>query len=49
MEISLNLARMVWNLDWELEDKANAKFEEEKVYALWQKSPLMLKLMPRNG
>lgn len=43
MEISLILARMVWNFDWELEVPGSTTFEEEKVYALWQKSSLNLR------
>ncbi|KAI5795730.1 cytochrome P450 [Geopyxis carbonaria] len=43
MEISLVLARMVWNFDWELEIPGSTTFEEEKVYALWQKSSLNLR------
>ncbi|KAI9841643.1 MAG: hypothetical protein M1837_000490 [Sclerophora amabilis] len=47
MEISLVLAKMVWNFDWELEVDSST-FEDEKVYALWQKSPLNVRLARRG-
>ena len=47
MEVSLILARMVWNFDWELVSPC-ARFEGEKVYALWQKSEMRLRLMGRR-
>lgn len=46
MEISLVLVKMMWNFDWVLDSPA-PRFEEEKVYALWQKSPMNLKLVKR--
>lgn len=48
MEISLVIAKMVWTFDWTLADDGYLGFEEEKVYALWQKSPLKLKLTERR-
>lgn len=46
MEVSLVLARMLWNFDWEPSEK-NLSFEDEKVYALWQKSSLNMRFTPR--
>jgi hypothetical protein len=39
MEVSLVLVRMLWNFRWQSNEK-NLTFEDEKVYALWQKSSL---------
>jgi hypothetical protein len=47
MEMSLALAMMVWNFDWKLADANDDIFEREKVYALWQKSPLNVRLVER--
>ena len=47
MEVSLILAKMVWNFDWALHHP-DPKFEQQKVYALWQKSELKLELTERN-
>ena len=50
MEIGLVLAKMVWNFDWELVDEGWRGFEEEKVYALWQKSEFLVRLgLVRQG
>lgn len=49
MEMSLVIAKMVWTFDWTLADDGYLGFEEEKVYALWQKSPLKLKLSERRS
>jgi cytochrome P450 len=46
MEIGLVLAKMVWHFEWELASSACC-FEQEKVYALWQKSPMELRLTER--
>jgi len=48
MEVSLVLARMLWNFDWKAERESLA-FENEKVYALWQKSSLVMIFEPRGG
>lgn len=47
MEIGLVLARMVWTFDWDC-DIEGSTFEHEKVYALWQKSPLKIRLEARS-
>lgn len=47
MEVSLILAKMVWNFDWELLSPCT-RFEQEEVYALWQKSEMKLKLTERK-
>lgn len=49
MEISLVMANMVWTFDWTLADEDYKGFENEKVYALWQKSPLKLRLSERQA
>ncbi|KAF9888184.1 hypothetical protein FE257_009179 [Aspergillus nanangensis] len=46
MEIGLVLAKMVWHFDWELAS-STCSFEQEKVYALWQKSSMEIKLRDR--
>lgn len=50
MEVSLILARMVWNFDWELQMEMPGEngFEREKVFALWQKSEMRLRLVERR-
>lgn len=48
MEVSLVLARMLWNFDWQA-GKKNLAFENEKVYALWQKSSLVMQFKPRGS
>jgi cytochrome P450 len=40
-EMKLILARIVYNFDLELVDKA-AKWNEQEVYILWRKGPLMV-------
>lgn len=47
MEVSLVLARMLWNFDWLAGGKL--RFEDEKVYALWQKSSLVMQFKPRGS
>ncbi|KAF1829995.1 cytochrome P450 [Decorospora gaudefroyi] len=47
MEISLVITKIVWTFDWALADEGSLAFENEKVYALWQKNPLNLKLSER--
>ncbi|GES63960.1 hypothetical protein ATEIFO6365_0008003000 [Aspergillus terreus] len=47
MEIGLVLAKMVWHFEWEL--ASSCCFEEAKAYALWQKSPMELRLRDRDS
>lgn len=47
MEVGLVLARMLWNFDWQAGEE-NLSFEDEKVYALWQKSTLNMRFTPRS-
>jgi len=42
-EIKLILAKLIFNFDLELVDK-NADWLDQKVYTLWRKSPLMVRV-----
>ena len=46
-EMRLILAKMVWNFDMELLTKGD--WADQKVYILYQKTPLRVKLTPRAG
>lgn len=45
-EIRAILARLVWNFDMELE-RESLNWNRQKVYILWDKPPLMVKLRRR--
>jgi hypothetical protein len=42
----LIIARLIWNFDIELADKDRDWFQDQKVFFLWEKRPLMMKLTP---
>jgi averantin hydroxylase len=44
-EMRLILARVVWNFDMELGAESE-HWTDQKVYGLWQKAPLYIKLTP---
>ncbi|KAI6244582.1 Trichothecene C-4 hydroxylase [Erysiphe necator] len=47
-EMRLIIAHVLWNFDMELElDSLN--WIDQKVYALWEKNPLNVKLYPRKA
>lgn len=39
------MARVLWNFDMELQPESE-KWLEQKVYLIWDKLPLMVKLKP---
>ena len=47
MEMRLVLARLLWNFDVELCEESS-QWMEQKVFFLWEKSPLMVKLTKRQ-
>ncbi|KAF8849394.1 putative Averantin oxidoreductase [Acephala macrosclerotiorum] len=46
-EMRLILAKMLWNFDLELQDDI-LDWSNQKVWLLWEKGPLHVKLIPRN-
>ena len=46
VEMRLILSRIIFNFELELADP-DSDWMAQKVYALWEKSPLMTKLTPR--
>ncbi|UPL00875.1 hypothetical protein LCI18_011809 [Fusarium solani-melongenae] len=47
-EMRLILSRMVWTFDIELDPRSTGWFEKNRVYFLWDKPPLYVRLIPRN-
>ncbi|KAL4939387.1 cytochrome P450 [Aspergillus oleicola] len=47
-EMRVILARVLWNFDLELLPESDG-WEKQKVYTLWDKGPLMVRLIPRTG
>ncbi|KAL1638492.1 hypothetical protein SLS56_000301 [Neofusicoccum ribis] len=47
-EMRLALAKLFWNFDFELADDSNKWLDEQKMYLVWEKTPLMVNLRPRN-
>ncbi len=45
-EMRVIFARMIWNFDMELADVSQQWMEKLKVWSLWEKEPLMVKLVP---
>jgi hypothetical protein len=43
----LILAQVLWNFDLELMPEST-DWSHQKVYAIWEKSPLYVKLKPRS-
>lgn len=46
-EMRLILAHVLWNFDLELATEST-DWSRQKVYAIWDKSPLYVKLKPRE-
>jgi hypothetical protein len=42
----LILARLIWNFDLVLDEKSRRWVEELKMFLLWEKQPLFVKLTP---
>ena len=42
----LILAKVLWNFDLELAPGSDGWVERQKVYGLWEKGPLMVKVRP---
>ena len=45
-EMRLILARLLWNFDLELEERSQRWMDEMKMYIVWEKQPLFVKLAP---
>ena len=45
-EMRLILAKMIWNIDFELEDKDVDWYANLKGYAIWERTPLRVKMTP---
>ncbi|KAL9079651.1 MAG: hypothetical protein Q9157_001483 [Trypethelium eluteriae] len=48
VEIRLILCRLLMEFDMELTEESNEHWLDQKVYVVWEKKPLMVKLRPRN-
>lgn len=46
-EIRTILARFIWHFDVELLDPSMNDWDKQKVFILWAKKPLMVRLTPR--
>ena len=47
VEMRLILAKLLWHFDWALEEQQNGReWTDQRVYMLWAKGPLMVKLTP---
>ena len=49
VEMRLILAKLLWHFDWELEGEEKEKggeWTDQRVYLIWAKGPLMVKLTP---
>lgn len=44
----LILARIIWNFDLSLADRDEKWMDNNEVYTLWEKAPLMVYLSPRK-
>lgn len=48
-EMRLVLAKLVWNFDMELDPRSEEWIEQNKVFLLWEKPSLFIKLIPRKN
>ncbi|PMD41851.1 cytochrome P450 [Hyaloscypha variabilis F] len=48
VEMRMILVSMLWNFDYELCDESQ-NWLDQKVYLVWRKDPLMVRLVPRRG
>ncbi|KAF2191560.1 cytochrome P450 [Zopfia rhizophila CBS 207.26] len=44
LEMRFTLAKMVWNFDWELMPESENWVKDCKLYMIWEKPPLMVRL-----
>jgi hypothetical protein len=47
-EMRLIMAKLVWNFDFELDPRSQDWIEQNKVYLLWEKPQLFIRLKPRK-
>jgi hypothetical protein len=47
VEMRMILVSMLWNFDYELCDESK-NWLDQKVYLVWRKDPLMVRLVPRR-
>ncbi|CCF41680.1 hypothetical protein CH063_11889 [Colletotrichum higginsianum] len=45
-EMKLILARLIWNFDMELAAESRNWAEKQKIFILWDKGPLRVRLTP---
>jgi len=43
-EMRLVLTKLLWHFDFELADESRGWIERQRVFALWEKKPLMVSL-----
>ena len=48
MELRVIIARIIWNFDFELVNKEMDWFRDSRVFIMWDKPDLMLKICPRT-
>lgn len=48
IEMRIILARVLWNFDLRLADESKDWLSRQKIYLLWEKSPLYVYLTPRS-
>lgn len=48
IEMRLILARVLWNFDVKLADESKDWLRRQKIFLLWEKSPLYVYLTPRE-
>jgi hypothetical protein len=41
------MAKLLWNFDFSLADNSNRWLEEQNIYLIWERGPLMANLRPR--
>lgn len=47
-EMRLIMSRLLWNFDLELVDGYENWDSEQRIHFIWEKGPLMVKLIPRQ-
>lgn len=45
----LALAKLIWNFDPELDDDSDKWMDNKKSFLVWEKTPLLVHLKPRNS
>lgn len=46
MEMKVIIARLIWNFNISLAPESNSWMENQKVFNLWEKGPLIIQLEP---